>query len=401
MPNNKKRRGGPSLNKGGSLKRFQKRKGKEPAVRAKSQYDTWPRCPLKPGEVLEQLQVNLPPLNKYFIAQEDHEVPPGVDSETGELQTQKHIHAYLSFNKKEYVRFSKLSLTANDKEYRGNYQACRDPVAVVKYCSKDGDYITNFSEEELKKLFEQGAAQKLSFADVIADAKKGKIKAAYETFVKVAPRDAILRGPGAIKANLEAMSTVAANQGDKPQHKFKDLPSLRRWDPTKYCLVIVGGSGWGKTQLAKSLFNSPFLCTNQDQLAKFSPEKYDGIIFDDWNFQEKSNEYIVHLLGVEESVGVNVKYGTAPIPAGFPRVVTRVHLPFKVPLHTEIKRRIHVVGVWEDIRLMSDVQKERAVKPEDDLQEVLNMTGDLAKEKEEEDVLMEESARLADFLFEE
>ena len=36
--------------------------------------------------------------------------------------------------------------------YHGKYESCRDNSSVLKYCTKEGKYISSYSEEEIKAI---------------------------------------------------------------------------------------------------------------------------------------------------------------------------------------------------------------------------------------------------------
>lgn len=39
-----------------------------------------------------------------------------------------------------------------DKTFHGKYEGCRDVHAVMKYCMKEGDYISSYTNEELDAI---------------------------------------------------------------------------------------------------------------------------------------------------------------------------------------------------------------------------------------------------------
>lgn len=87
-----------------------------------------------PNQLLSALQ-DIGKLSEYLIAQESH-------ADGG-----KHLHAYLKFQE-EGVTLKDAPAVFNVIGLSGNYQPCRSPKDVIKYCSKDGNYISNFDVEE-------------------------------------------------------------------------------------------------------------------------------------------------------------------------------------------------------------------------------------------------------------
>lgn len=85
-------------------------------------------------------------------------------------------------------------------------------------------------------------------------------------------------------------------------------------------LVISGAPGFGKTQLAKTIFKRPLLVRHPDKLKQLDENLHDGIIFDDQAYAHWPRESVIHLMDLEEETDINVKNSMVTIPAGFPRV---------------------------------------------------------------------------------
>lgn len=61
-----------------------------------------------------------------------------------------HIHCYFKLNKKIDIRDATyFDLWTDDKGYHGNYQGCKCNADVIKYCTKDGNYLSNLTADEL------------------------------------------------------------------------------------------------------------------------------------------------------------------------------------------------------------------------------------------------------------
>jgi len=94
---------------------------------------TYPQCPLSPQEALELLQkVHSTPIKDYVVAQEEHK--------DGSL----HLHAYLRYAS----RVSWSTRLWDISNYHGNYQQAKSWKAVLAYCKKGGNFISNISVED-------------------------------------------------------------------------------------------------------------------------------------------------------------------------------------------------------------------------------------------------------------
>lgn len=120
-------------------------------------------------------------------------------------------------------------------------------------------------------------------------------------------------------------------------------------------IVITGLSGAGKTQYALSHFQKPLLCSHVDDL-KSLRSTHDGIVFDDMSFRHWPAQSCIHLVDIELPRSINVKYGTARIPAGMPRFFTSNKTFLEIfsenitdPEWAAIERRCHVIEITESL----------------------------------------------------
>jgi len=86
--------------------------------------------------LLEELNELTDPPTEYLIAEEHHE--------DGGL----HLHAFVKFPKGILPKNAPKTFDLLDKT--GNYQPCRSAKAVIKYCEKEGSYISNFDVGKYK-----------------------------------------------------------------------------------------------------------------------------------------------------------------------------------------------------------------------------------------------------------
>jgi len=94
---------------------------------------TYPECSIKKEDALKLLTEKGLGIEEYIIAEELHQ------------NGNKHLHVFLklstSFRTRDQ-RFFDLN------GFHGNYQGCRSEKNVIKYCSKEEDYISNFDLNE-------------------------------------------------------------------------------------------------------------------------------------------------------------------------------------------------------------------------------------------------------------
>lgn len=94
---------------------------------------TYPQTDLTMADLLDRLKAKAE-LSEYLIAQEHH-------SDGG-----LHLHAYIKFMD-DGIQLKDAPQFFSVGEKSGNYQPCRSCKSVIQYCSKDGDYISNFDIE--------------------------------------------------------------------------------------------------------------------------------------------------------------------------------------------------------------------------------------------------------------
>lgn len=93
---------------------------------------TYPECPIPKEDAYGILQYLFHDWQDWIIAEELHQ------------NGNKHLHVYVSFPTAYRTRnpnFADLEYEA--KVFHGNYQGCRSTKAVIKYCTKEENYISN------------------------------------------------------------------------------------------------------------------------------------------------------------------------------------------------------------------------------------------------------------------
>ena len=99
---------------------------------------TYLQCPVNKNTLLEHLH-SLDQVLLYIIAEEMHK------------DGNSHLHSYVKFvdgiTAKNKLAFA---FTFEGKKYHGNYQPVRSCKAVIDYCSKESNYISNFNLKTYK-----------------------------------------------------------------------------------------------------------------------------------------------------------------------------------------------------------------------------------------------------------
>lgn len=113
MPLGKRKRDGDA----GVLPKKKARKAPKPAVRARHQFYTWPRCGMEPTDCLKHIVDTFGDVDKYIVARERHDEteeerdPMDVDAPEW---SPFHLHAYVKYSKQKRCYFEKLHLTDAD-----------------------------------------------------------------------------------------------------------------------------------------------------------------------------------------------------------------------------------------------------------------------------------------------
>jgi len=114
-------------------------------LQSKNLFLTYPKIEsnLTKEFILKQLQGRFitNKINNYIIALEDHK------------DKTKHMHVLLMLNKRcDIKRQNYLDLNLNENVYHGNYQSVRNIEKVIKYVTKDNNYISNMDLQDGKVL---------------------------------------------------------------------------------------------------------------------------------------------------------------------------------------------------------------------------------------------------------
>jgi len=221
------------------------KKKKEFRLNTQQIFLTYAQCDKTPDEVFTFISTKVI-LDKYIIAQENHK------------DGNKHIHAYLLLKKKINIRDSRYF---DIGEHHPKVEGCRSWKNVVKYVTKDGNYISNYEENILKKIISDNYKVGELYEKARELAKDGKVKegiALLEHSKTV--RDLTIHG-NAIQKNLRSLAVKRRN----PDFDIDDFNINFNWDRTK-SLILWGPTNTGKTSLAKALLPRALFITHKDRL---------------------------------------------------------------------------------------------------------------------------------------
>lgn len=308
---------------------------------------TYPQTGLTMESCLEQLMIVFEIVD-YIIAQEDHTETLG-----------QHLHVYFSVPKRMRIRgTARMHLKDKDgKTVKGNYTKCRSSLAAQRYCKKDGRFITNMKFNLLRAA--------------VAAAMDGDAKEAFSLITEARP-DLIITSGGRIKQNM-AMLAFDNEPIKKGFTDFVNIPPIMKdWNPKRQALWLIGPSGVGKTEYAKSLYENPIIVSHADQLK--SLEGHDCVIFDDFNISHWHREAGIHITDLANDRGINVKHGCVLIRAGFPRIFCSNKWIWPEDDTGAIKRRVFCVQVNKPM-YVEDPAEESHYKARDDWQVTAVQTG--------------------------
>lgn len=352
-----------------------KKKAKQvlkPACRGRKHFYTYPRCPLEPSVLLDHIKAFEYVILNWVVCRELH-----ADEEEAKVETPYHLHGYIEFDKTHSIIYEKLALTGPDgTKYIGHYETAVNGNAVALYCTKDGEYDSSFKDAELGAMA-AAALPKPTTGEIVVMAVKGDLIDAFEAAKRSMSREMILHGPLRIKSNLAALDETRLS-AEETTFEFTEPASYKRWNRKRQSLVLIGLTDTGKSNFARRhAFKTPCVVSGDtlDGLKLFNPDKHDGLVFDDMDFADYPKVKQLRLTLVTEATSVNVKMTDVVIPAGTHRIFVMNKFPFSTPLTAEMERRLHVVTVKEDMRVLSAEQRKEYEKPEDDLAECLRLFG--------------------------
>lgn len=306
---------------------------------------TYSQCDIEPSEFLPFFEkvVEEWGLDTYIIAQESHK------------DGGKHIHAYLKLKRKPHK--NNASKLFDYKGFHPNFSGCRSWKATIKYVTKDGKYIHNLDEEQLRKII----LENTKVGEIYERCYKKTIEESVEAGMKELEttktfRDLVVHGES-IERSLKRLR----RDDNNVTYKMEDFKPLQfEWNRRK-TLVMTGPSDTGKTSLALAMLPRCLFVSDLDSLRDYNSGKYEGIVFDDMAFNPDpvtgrgglTREQQIALFDMDQPRQIKCRYNNAKIPANTPKIVTsNLHIDNicfftddaikKRVQHVEIKQRTYL-----------------------------------------------------------
>ena len=362
------------------LKSYKKVPGKAFRLRTKIFFMTYSQLPNKFGneEIVEAALSHYKDVFKspfeYFLATESHQ------------DGNPHLHVFLKFQKVQSIYsarkldFRLVEPTVGGVEGKatichGKYESAKSESKVIQYLLKDivsnGEMHTNMKLPMVDDVYYSNTYEHL-YAVMLKDGYAKAVKELYERY----PREATMKG-GSICSNLLKASVYLKGEerlGNRTEFSFDSFVGLPdtvlKWLETlgDKPLILHGGSGFGKTALAKTLMNQlgkKYLIVSEiNDLRRFMDSDFNAIIFDDLDFTKMSRENVIHLVDSDEDRNIRILYGTALIPSKTSKIFTLNYmhsLPHsndqaikRRTLYCELMKPIHKLSPKNTSQLIDD-----------------------------------------------
>ena len=240
---------------------------------------------------------------QYIIAKELH------------TSGKKHYHAYVYYDE----RIDTIDPLFFDYE-KVHPNIINPGIGWQAYCRKDKEYITNLEENPFTTAL-----------------KAKSVDEAMDFLWKKRPQAMALNGDRIEKNYAKRMKVISPKEPKKYEGPWK-WPMIENIEST----IIMGPSNIGKTQFAKAHFKKPLLVSHADQLRSFADGDYDGIIFDDMDFNHLPRTSQIHLVDFDEDRHIHARYNASYIPAGTRKIFTCNVSPLNIR-DAAIKRRVNLI----------------------------------------------------------
>lgn len=212
----------------------------------------------------------------------------------------RHLQGYFELPKR--LRFSQVKAlvpSAHLEPRRGSAEQASE------YCKKDGNFL------EFGTISRPNQGRRTDLGRVAEMVKAGATlleiaETLPESFIKYH------KGIGVLKQFLQPHYEATVHTEARYNLDID-------WSKTQ---VFAGPTGCGKTTYALQLLPKALFCTHMDDLAKYDPASYDGIIYDEAAFLHLPREAQIHLVDQDQDRSLHVRYMCARIPKHTKKIFT-------------------------------------------------------------------------------
>ena len=315
------------------VKQEKNKKSKEFRIQAKWFYLKYP------GEL--NFNLVLKELKKKSITIKDYIIGHTENGEIKETKVIIKLRNRKNITKKDYFDIAGV---------KGEYNSGKNKQEIIAEIIKANRYKWNMYivNGELKSLKEY-------LVDLV---REGKLPEAMDILNKEADYSIIINDYSKLVRNLTNLHENLhhkKSEGEYDYNQYNFPEEIIEWFTLKdkRSLVVVGPSGYGKTQgmlaLTKYFNNRPLLITEKNDLKKINP-KTDIIIMDDLSMEKFDVNELKHLLDSEKTSSIRVLYSSQEIKKEIRRIwiLNNFNIPAVDPRDKEaIMRRIYDVHLFE------------------------------------------------------
>lgn len=245
---------------------------------------TYSRCPMEREDLMNKLLLKIPYISDYYVARETHKE---------EKVCPYHLHVW--------------------------FQVSQKPNFTNQNCFDIDGYHPNIGNKKRNWIYNYLKKQDIDpYTNIptgfIQLAIEGRLEDATKQFINLHPKDYAINKVR-IDANLKSLG-----KKKKEDHVYPLTSDyVPDWDPAETSLHVVGESGCGKTEWAKSyvvhkLKKTYLRVTHMDGLKKYTDE--DVIIWDDLSFAHIPREAAIHVCEVKNARDIHCRHAVASIPPG-------------------------------------------------------------------------------------